>query len=79
MNKYFYCFFIAYLVHRPFRDQPVTRRTLYKNYQRITLQESPGPEAVDMFQTYLLHGNKTEGLEYAMRAGLWGHALFLAS
>ena len=31
------------------------------------------------FRDYLLHGNKTEGLEFAMRAGLWGHALFLAS
>ena len=38
-----------------------------------------GPEAVDKFRRYLLHGNKTEGLEHAMRAGLWGHALFLAS
>ena len=39
----------------------------------------PGPEAVDTFRRYLLHGNKTEGLEYAMWAGLWGYALFLAS
>jgi hypothetical protein len=31
------------------------------------------------FRNYLLHGNKAEGLEFAMRAGLWGHALFLAS
>ncbi len=31
------------------------------------------------FRSYLLHGNKQEGLEYAMKAGLWGHALFLAS
>ena len=38
-----------------------------------------GPEAIDTFRRYLLHGNKTEGLEHAMRAGLWGHALFLAS
>ena len=31
------------------------------------------------FRSYLLHGNKQEGLEYAMKTGLWGHALFLAS
>ena len=34
---------------------------------------------VSKFRSYLLHGNKTEGLEYAMSVGLWGHALFLAS
>ena len=34
---------------------------------------------VDKFRSYLLHGNRAEGLEYAMRVGLWGHALFLAS
>ena len=31
------------------------------------------------FRSYLLHGNKQEGLEFAMKTGLWGHALFLAS
>ena len=31
------------------------------------------------FRSYLLHGNKQEGLEFAMNVGLWGHALFLAS
>ncbi len=31
------------------------------------------------FRDYLLYGHKKEGLEYAMRHGLWGHALFLAS
>ncbi len=36
-------------------------------------------ESVGKFRSYLLHGNKQEGLEYAMKAGLWGHALFLAS
>ena len=35
--------------------------------------------SVDMFRSYLLHGNRAEGLEYAMRVGPWGHALFLAS
>ena len=38
-----------------------------------------GPADVNKFRSYLLHGNKTEGLEYAMSVGLWGHALFLAS
>jgi hypothetical protein len=36
-------------------------------------------ESVSRFRSYLLHGNKQEGLEFAMKAGLWGHALFLAS
>ena len=36
-------------------------------------------DPVDKFRSYLLHGNKAEGLEFAMKAGLWGHALFLAS
>uniref|UniRef100_A0A0K2V1V9 Sec16 Sec23-binding domain-containing protein n=1 Tax=Lepeophtheirus salmonis TaxID=72036 RepID=A0A0K2V1V9_LEPSM len=31
------------------------------------------------FRDYLLYGHKIEGLEYAMKHGLWGHALFLAS
>lgn len=29
------------------------------------------------FRDYLLYGHKKEGLEYAMKNGLWGHALFL--
>merc|ERR1719158_1279922 len=44
--------------------------------------EKPGTQGEDnvaRFRNYLLHGNKAEGLEFAMRAGLWGHALFLAS
>jgi len=36
-------------------------------------------DSVGKFRSYLLHGNKQEGLEYAMKVGLWGHALFLAS
>lgn len=36
-------------------------------------------EQISKFRAYLLHGNKQEGLEYAMKEGLWGHALFLAS
>jgi hypothetical protein len=31
------------------------------------------------FRDYLLFGHKKEALEYAMKHGLWGHALFLAS
>ncbi|XP_069689503.1 protein transport protein Sec16A-like isoform X2 [Periplaneta americana] len=31
------------------------------------------------FRQYLLYGNKKEALEWAMKHGLWGHALFLAS
>ena len=39
----------------------------------------PSQDPVDMFRCYLLHGNKVEGLEFAIKAGLWDHALFLAS
>ena len=39
----------------------------------------PSQDPVDKFRSYLLHGNKVEGLEFAMKAGLWDHALFLAS
>ena len=39
----------------------------------------PTTEPVDKFRSYLLHGNKVEGLEFPMKAGLWWHALFLAS
>ena len=35
--------------------------------------------SVDKFRSYHPHSNRVEGLEYAMRGGLWGHALFLAS
>lgn len=35
--------------------------------------------SMDKFKSYPLHGNKAEGLDYAMRVGLWGHTLFLAS
>ena len=31
------------------------------------------------FRDHLLFGHKKEALEFAMRHGLWGHALFLAS
>ena len=31
------------------------------------------------FRDFLLFGHKKEGLDYAMKHGLWGHALFLAS
>ena len=39
----------------------------------------PTTEPVDKFRSYLPHGNKADGLEFAMKAWLWGHALFLAS
>ena len=34
---------------------------------------------MDKFRGYLLHSNKAEGLEFPIKAGLWGHALFMAS
>lgn len=46
---------------------------------RGMVNTGPTTEPVDKFRSYLLHGNKAEGLEFAMKAGLWGHALFLAS
>merc|ERR1719309_1900403 len=46
---------------------------------RNVINTAQTQDAVDKFRSYLLHGNKAEGLEFAMKAGLWGHALFLAS
>ena len=46
---------------------------------RNVINTPQSSEVVDKFRSYLLHGNKAEGLEFAMKAGLWGHALFLAS
>ncbi|XP_058887566.1 protein transport protein Sec16B isoform X3 [Acipenser ruthenus] len=40
--------------------------------------ESPA-QALHKYTTLLLAGRKKEALEAAMRSGLWGHALFLAS
>ncbi|KAK9872597.1 hypothetical protein WA026_018729 [Henosepilachna vigintioctopunctata] len=36
-------------------------------------------EITNKFREYLLYGSGQEALEWAMRHGLWGHALFLAS
>lgn len=36
-------------------------------------------ELANTFREYLLYGNTHEALEWAMKYGLWGHALFLAS
>ncbi|XP_049821203.1 protein transport protein Sec16A-like isoform X4 [Aethina tumida] len=36
-------------------------------------------EVTEKFREYLLYGSCKEALEWAMKHGLWGHALFLAS
>lgn len=36
-------------------------------------------EVTNQFRDYLIYGNTKEALEWAMKHGLWGHALFLAS
>ncbi|XP_044761083.1 protein transport protein Sec16B isoform X2 [Coccinella septempunctata] len=36
-------------------------------------------EITNKFREYLLYGSEQEALEWAMKHGLWGHALFLAS
>ncbi|XP_045460644.1 protein transport protein Sec16B isoform X2 [Harmonia axyridis] len=36
-------------------------------------------EVTNKFREYLLYGSEQEALEWAMKHGLWGHALFLAS
>ncbi|KAL3278660.1 hypothetical protein HHI36_016197 [Cryptolaemus montrouzieri] len=41
-----------------------------------TLKEE---EVTNKFREYLLYGSDQEALEWAMKHGLWGHALFLAS
>jgi len=52
---------------------------LHTVMDRGMVNSVPNQDPVDKFRSYLLHGNKVEGLEFAMKAGLWGHALFLAS
>eukprot|EP00092_Neocalanus_flemingeri_P007473 GFUD01008070.1.p1 GENE.GFUD01008070.1~~GFUD01008070.1.p1 ORF type:complete len:2334 (+),score=842.22 GFUD01008070.1:46-7047(+) len=51
----------------------------YTTMDRSMVNTGPSTDTVGKFRSYLLHGNKAEGLEFAMKAGLWGHALFLAS
>ena len=47
---------------------------------RTIISESRDVEKVTAkFRDYLLYGHKKEALEFAMKHGLWGHALFLAS
>ena len=46
---------------------------------RSLVSQGTQEASVDKFRSYLLHDNKAEGLEYAMRVGLWGHTLSLAS
>ena len=47
---------------------------------RTVVAESADVEKVTAkFRDYLLYGHKKEALEFAMKRGLWGHALFLAS
>ncbi|XP_072935407.1 uncharacterized protein Sec16 isoform X5 [Epargyreus clarus] len=36
-------------------------------------------EALDRLREYLIYGNRQEALEWALSAGLWGHALALAA
>ncbi|XP_037073817.1 protein transport protein Sec16B-like [Pollicipes pollicipes] len=46
----------------------------------VTRAERPAePRAVRRFTELLLYGHRKEALEWAMRQGIWGHALFLAS
>ncbi|XP_052130597.1 uncharacterized protein LOC113215394 [Frankliniella occidentalis] len=44
--------------------------------QQSKLSES---EITNKFREFLLYGNTKEALEWAMKHGLWGHALFLSS
>lgn len=51
-----------------------------KNDRTVVASESADVEKVTAkFRDYLLYGHKKEALEFAMKRGLWGHALFLAS
>ena len=52
--------------------------TCYEDVEHVNTVTSV-VDPVDKFRSYLLLGNKVEGLEYAMKEGPWGHALFLAS
>jgi hypothetical protein len=51
------------------QDELNVHRASYRSEEELTVE----------FREYLLYGNKKEALEWAMKHGLWGHALFLAS
>jgi hypothetical protein len=69
--------------HRVDRSERLEDTSSASSLVEVELVERPShggqEDNVVRFRDYLLHGNKAEGLEFAMRAGLWGHALFLAS
>lgn len=56
-------------IHDVQTDEPDIYHASYRSEEELTVE----------FREYLLYGNKKEALEWAMRHGLWGHALFLAS
>ena len=82
-------------VHTPFATEPKADKSVMENghdtastseseslvrHERTVIVKGDDLEKVTMkFRDYLLFGHKKEGLEYAMKHGLWGHALFLAS
>ena len=61
------------------QEEPGHDTSLVSHVSRTVVNTDSGTDHVDRFRSYLLYGNKAEGLEYAMKVGLWGHALFLAS
>ncbi len=63
------------------RDEDVFDRDDDIDEHDLDQDDHPEDQRVveEKFRDYMLHGKKKEGLEYAMRHGLWGHALFLAS
>ena len=57
----------------------VSETDVVKHDRSILVKPAEMDKVTGKFRDYLLFGHKKEGLEYAMKHGLWGHALFLAS
>lgn len=77
-------------VHRPYATKAQERESslppddasgenVVVKHDRSVIVDSDLDKITMKFRDYLLYGHKKEGLEYAMKHGLWGHALFLAS
>ncbi|XP_023718368.1 uncharacterized protein LOC111870357 isoform X4 [Cryptotermes secundus] len=56
-------------IHDVQADEPNLHQASHKSEEELVIE----------FTEYLLYGNKREALELAVKHGLWGHAIFLAS
>ncbi|XP_018571551.1 uncharacterized protein LOC108911173 isoform X2 [Anoplophora glabripennis] len=71
---------ISNLSSSPGDVNPTSEASNYQSENNgSTLSVLKEEEVTNKFREFLLYGSGKEALEWAMRHGLWGHALFLAS